>query len=113
MYEVPEISINKIIENSLSGIFFFIAALIIYLIIRFIKAIQEGHKRRIYRSYNYQKRKREKENRIARKRFQEKTGTNNNYDPEMFSNEPLDFEKAENLKYKAYIQAQWDEINKH
>lgn len=57
---------------------------------------------KIYKKYK----EREKQKKIIKKKKYK-------YDPEMFSNEPLNLEKCKNLKYKGYIEAQYEELKKH
>lgn len=78
----------------------------------FIIALQNKLKDRKIVKFNYRKNKRTKENKSAERRYKRTIQPNKNIDPEMFSNEPLDIEKAGNLKYKSHIEAQWKELNK-
>jgi len=98
-------------------ILFSAIAIAITYLIYVIEKIRKYIKNKKIKKYNYQKNKRQKENKEAASRWKAKTI--NQPDPEMFSNEPLTYEKAEELKTKAYnrkyhdfIQAQWDELNK-
>lgn len=63
-----------------------------------------------FKKYKYRKNERQLQNEAAAKRWKQKTKSYR--DTGMISNEPLDYEKAKNLKYHDYIQAQWDELNK-
>lgn len=64
------------------------------------------------KNWNYRKIQRKEENKKAAEKYKNRVQPYKGYDPEMFSNEPLDFEKAKNMKYRAYTQAQWDELKK-
>ncbi len=87
----------------------FVIIVIIAGLIKYIYLyIQDKKQNNSFIKYNYRKKRRKKQSQKAIKQYNEYK----NYDPEMFSNEPLDFEKTKNMKYRAYTQAQWDEIKK-
>lgn len=83
----------------------------IYYSIKIIKSHPKQPKN--YNNYDYRKKLRQAQNEYAKIRYNKKRRhPQRKIDPNMISSEPLDFEKAGDLKYKAYVQAQWDEINR-
>lgn len=62
--------------------------------------------------YEYKISRPTKEQIKRKEEWKRKLNQKNKIDPEMFSNEPLDYEKAKNMKYRAYTQAQWNELKK-
>ena len=84
------------------GVILFMIVTIVFIMININKIRMKIYENRINKPTKEQlKRKREWKRKIKEK---------NKIDPEMFSNEPLDYEKTKNLKYKDYIEQQWKEL---
>ncbi|MBO4857889.1 MAG: hypothetical protein J5527_05195 [Treponema sp.] len=108
------------IDPEYADYYFLTIILIVLLIVIFTKVIQiiinyikERQNEKKSKKWNYRVIKRKKENIKAKQKYKEKVQPYKNYDPEMFSNEPLDFEKAGNLKYKAHIEDMNRELKKN
>lgn len=89
----------------------FYFGIILFIIVTIIFIMININKIRI-KYYEYKINKPSKNQLKRQKEWKRKLNTKNKIDPEMFSNEPLDYEKAKNMKYKGYTQAQWDELKK-